>query len=241
MAEELRSLAVVLEKIESGEFDRLYTLYLRDFGKMRVKATGVRRPHARLAPHLETLMLSEVVVMRSRGRGVIKSALSVEDFSLLRENENALGYALEGTTFLKQFLQEGAPDPELFVKLRAFLSLLEEAVREGRPAPRMGLLKEAFFFFLARHLGFAPVFVQCAICKKSLRSEQDRFFSYQAGGVLCRSHTSRDALALDPLVYKALLLLQQQSWRGILRLDVSSSLEKRVTLFRQRYFQHWLS
>lgn len=44
---------IVLKKIPAGEADATVILYTKDFGKMRVLATGVKKPEAKLKGHVE--------------------------------------------------------------------------------------------------------------------------------------------------------------------------------------------
>lgn len=61
---------IVLKRTDVGEADSLFTLYTRDFGKMRALAQGVKKEGAKLKGHLEPFGMASVsfVIGRSGAR-----------------------------------------------------------------------------------------------------------------------------------------------------------------------------
>ena len=78
---EYRYTAIVLKKREIGETDRLYTFMTREGGKVRAKAVGVRKSEAKLASSLETLMLSDIAIVRGKGKADRREDLKKRDAS----------------------------------------------------------------------------------------------------------------------------------------------------------------
>lgn len=51
---------IILKRTNVGENDSLFTIYTKDFGKIRAKAQGVKKEGAKLKGHLETLSYTNV-------------------------------------------------------------------------------------------------------------------------------------------------------------------------------------
>ncbi len=86
---------IVLKKLDVGEHDALYSMYTRDFGKMRALAQGVRREEAKLRGHLEPLSLARVQFVIGRGGEKLIGATLADFFPRLRSREHTLLVAAE--------------------------------------------------------------------------------------------------------------------------------------------------
>ncbi|MEI9966678.1 MAG: DNA repair protein RecO [Candidatus Moraniibacteriota bacterium] len=122
---ERRYTAIVLGKIETGETDRIYTLYTKEQGKVRAVAKGVRKPEARLASQLETPVLSQVTVVGVRGLPKIAGAVLEEGFLSLRSDFDGLRRALEALAFLERLVDLDEPDEETFFLTVEYLQLAD--------------------------------------------------------------------------------------------------------------------
>lgn len=139
--------AIVLSKTDVGEADAVFSLYTKEYGKIRGRAQGVKKENAKLRGHLETLALSRVgfVATKNGERLIYAEALDTwpgirADFERMRAGIY-FASLVDGATFA------GERDPEVWNLLQnAFVSL------ETR-----GFEKESFGAFergLVRHLGY---------------------------------------------------------------------------------------
>ena len=62
----LKTSAFVIKKNDYREFDRIYTVYAQDFGKISLLVRGARRIKSKLAPYLENF--GEVRVNFAKGK-----------------------------------------------------------------------------------------------------------------------------------------------------------------------------
>ncbi|MBI2056592.1 MAG: DNA repair protein RecO [Candidatus Sungbacteria bacterium] len=51
---------IVLKRFDAGEADYLFSIYTKDFGKIRARAQGIKKETAKLKGHLETLSRAHV-------------------------------------------------------------------------------------------------------------------------------------------------------------------------------------
>ena len=82
--------AIVLNKIDTGETDRVYVVYTREAGRILARAIGVKKPNAKLAGNLESITQCEIFLVKGKGRGNVTGVIPVESFFALKEDIDAL-------------------------------------------------------------------------------------------------------------------------------------------------------
>jgi len=176
--------AIILSHYDIGEFDRIYIMYTLESGLVKVIGRGVRKPAAKLAGHLEPGTLSEVYIAKSRGRGQIASAITIENFESLKNNFEKLEAVIGALNFFARIFSEGEKDKKTFDLLNDFLQALEGKTK-GSAGEKDRLIVLAFWWKLFDRLGQRPEAAKCVNCEATLKSEQKNFFSVEKGGVVC--------------------------------------------------------
>ncbi len=176
--------AIIISSREANEYDRVYFLYTREIGMIRVTGKGVRKPAAKLAGHLEPGTLSEVYVARARGMGQITGAAAVENFESVKKDFARLGEALAIFRFFVKNFAEEEKDERIFDLLRDFLDIFDREDR-GNGDDWGGILVEAFWWKLFDFLGTRPEVMRCAVCRRRLVGGAKKFFSVEKGGAVC--------------------------------------------------------
>jgi DNA repair protein RecO len=129
---ELRYNAIVLRKKEVGETDRLYTLYTESAGKLQLVAKGVRKPEAKLAGQLETLMQGLVIVVKGRGAGKIAGAVAEKSYLHVRHDLDTLKRVLEATSIFERLVGWEEKDLVLFELLSKYLEIVNTLAQEKK-------------------------------------------------------------------------------------------------------------
>lgn len=139
--------AIVLGRSPLAESAALIALLTEEFGLVRARAEGLRKPGAKLAHALQTFDLSEVTLVRGKEGWRLSGALLSEHlFAKLPASARERAGRANGL-FLRLMHGEGG-DPALFSLWRDFLQLLSELSEEEQDAA------ECFFALkLLRHLG----------------------------------------------------------------------------------------
>lgn len=174
--------AIILASRDTNEFDRIYFLYTREAGLVRVAGKGVRKSTAKLAGHLEPGTMSEVYVARSRGRGQITSAITLENFDNIKKDFRKLSEFLEISRFFLKNFSEEEKDERIFELLHEFLINLENRESRGDAGK---ILVEAFWWKLFDVLGHRPEVMRCAVCADLLRANSKKYFSAEKGAAIC--------------------------------------------------------
>jgi len=109
-----RTQAIILKKVDVGEYDQLVTCYTRDFGKLRVLTKGYHRPQSKIRGHLDELDLVDCLLIPGKYRQHIRSTLAVSKFSSLSKNPNIFNYALIASELYDKGVLEYGPDSGLW-------------------------------------------------------------------------------------------------------------------------------
>lgn len=168
-----------------GEYDRMYSLLTKEFGKVRAIVRSVRRPAAKLAGHLDIPNKSWVqLVPTSRGWQVTQ-ALERESFPAARRDRVALAALLANARFMDMFSQE-THDQELFGLWQEFLVHLEGAA--GGDSRDTEFIAAQFRIRALSVFGFLPDLRVCSSCENQLQDEHAFLFMH---GVWCHACSVR--------------------------------------------------
>jgi DNA repair protein RecO (recombination protein O) len=237
---EYRYTAIALKKKEIGETDRLYTFLTREGGKIRAKAVGVRKPHARLASSLETLMLSDVTVVRGRGMGRIAGAITEEAYLALRSDFDALSLAIEAADIVDSLVGLEQPDERIFTLFFEYLSLLDQLVGDEGNEQSAALVSEGFYVKLLSELGYHLETSMCAVSGDRLESEGICFFSPDAGGIVLADHADRHSIAVSGNAVKLLRIFLGNRLGSLRKIRVSRADIEELGRMRKLFLRHIL-
>jgi len=87
--------AIIIKRINFGEADRILTILTKNYGKIRVKAPGVRKITSRRSSHIELLNLSLLTLYRSFriSMPIVTEAQTQEEFLPIKNNLQKIGLA----------------------------------------------------------------------------------------------------------------------------------------------------
>lgn len=114
---------VVLRRRNSGEADRILTILSKEFGKITIKAPGVRRVPSRRSPHVELLNLSQFTLYNSSKAfmPIITEAQTLEGFSLIKNDLHKIGAALYVCELIDGLCAVNQENREVFFHLKSVL------------------------------------------------------------------------------------------------------------------------
>jgi len=210
--------AVVLERQDLGEADRLLTVLSPDRGKLRLVGKGIRKPTSRKAGHLELFTHANLLVARGRNLDIVTQAETSQVFRGLRDDLTRTSHAYYVAELVDQFATEGTENVTLFRLLLEMLAALETA-------RRLDVLMRSFELHVLDVAGYRPQLHRCPRCRQELTPVVN-FLSLSEGGVLCPrcGELDRTARPLSLNAFKALRFLQAEPLAAADRLDLSAGL-----------------
>lgn len=175
--------AIVLRRVEYGDYDLIITLFTPDQGKLSVIAKSAKKSTKRFPGILELFARLEVVFNRGRRKGLamLQEAGLTAPFFHIRESILKTAYASYWAELLNLWLEEGQAQPELYELLAFVLDDLDQ----GRTSP--GILSLLFQLRLLALAGYRPNLEQCSLCRcdPACKLESHVFASLSKGGIVC--------------------------------------------------------
>lgn len=188
--------AIILRHSDYGDADRIVIFYARDLGLLKGFARNARSSRRRFGAALEPFAQVRVQWVAPRGEGLASlREVELEDLRAgLRARLDALALAAYGCELVEELFGDGAPHPEVFDLLGAFLDAMAHGDGEGLPGMRLLLEMR-----LLRAAGYVPHLLHCSECGDAA-AEAEVAFSAARGGRLCaRCASGRAGLWLSPL------------------------------------------
>ncbi|HNU81115.1 MAG TPA: DNA repair protein RecO [bacterium] len=177
--------AIILNRRDWREADRLVSVYTPDYGRLSLVARGARKAGSKLAAHLEPISLSRLLVVKGKGFDYVGAALSEEIFLGIKQDLNKLYFAGEALRNFSILVQEGEADLNLFSWLEKWLLSLEAAGEKGSLDKDEGRFRLALFLWrLFKLLGHEPRLDVCTACKAAIKPGNN-YFDCNRGGLLC--------------------------------------------------------
>ncbi|TSC91271.1 MAG: DNA repair protein RecO (recombination protein O) [Candidatus Berkelbacteria bacterium Licking1014_96] len=193
--------AIIIKQYEVGEADRIVVVFSREFGRLVLKARGVRKILAKLKGHLELLAYTQLEIHQGRSLDTIIGAEAQSLFKKIRQNLRSTSRLYLVLEFLNKILPEGEPHPEIFDRLLYLLENLDK--KESRE--RRIVVITYFCLQVLRELGYYPHFRECLKCQKDIESGGN-FFDFLGAGIVCRDCGGEEALM--PVSDQAVIFLR---------------------------------
>lgn len=154
----LKTQGLVLREVAYKDADKLLTVLTRDYGKMTLKARGVRRAGSPLKAPCQLLACGEFTIFEYRGMSTVNEAETIELFPELRQDLELLSLGTYFAQVAEVLSQEDCPTPEL---LSLTLNALYALARLNRPQP---LVKAVFELRATCQAGYTPDLEGCQSC-----------------------------------------------------------------------------
>lgn len=117
---------IVLKRRNLGEADRILTILSREFGKISIKAPGVRRISSRRSSHVELLNFSQFTLYGSSKAfmPIVTEAQTLEDFSEVKSDLHKIGHAYYICELTNGLCADNQENRMVFFHLKTVLSEL---------------------------------------------------------------------------------------------------------------------
>lgn len=146
-----RAEGIILKRKNTGEADRIITVFTREYGKIRLIAKGIRKVKSRRAPFLE--VFSRVVLLIHTGKGMdsISEASAVVAYPSIRKDLEKVSVAYFLCELVDVLLPEKQEHRDVYLLLSDALAGLN-----GAAAPAIYAQSRQFALSLLWALGFLP-------------------------------------------------------------------------------------
>ncbi len=128
--------ALVLSRTLIGEASVSVSLLTEDFGIIRARSQGARKPGAKMAPALQTLSLADITLIRGKDGWRTAGAILEENWARTLTSQ-ARARAVRVTEFAQRLVHGEHADPDLFSILVAFVCVLGTLTEAEQEAAEM--------------------------------------------------------------------------------------------------------
>lgn len=223
--------AIIMSKRDIGEYDRMYTAYTKESGKIRLIARGVRKPNSKLAGNIEPITEVELIIAKNRGRGQLTAAIPATNFMLVKTELVLLERVFYVFRVLAKMITEEEPDAKLYSLLTRYLMTLDKLPIDEKTAMRADVLTAGFIYKLLGLAGYGIEAHKCVSCGAALGADGN-YFSMSMGGTICASCQKRDAqkIRIGHAAIKAFRIMSKNKLESLVKLSVSPEDLKNIKL-----------
>jgi len=156
----------VLRRNDFRDFDRLYTVYTREMGKVSILARSSKKPKSKLAPRLETFGQVRINFIRGKVFNYLSGInLGPHNKNILSDYEK-MTLAGEVIRFFDKLIKMEESDEDLYNLLHNILTAIDE--NDSKDFEKIRIY---FFWRLIDTLGYKPALDKCAICENIVREK----------------------------------------------------------------------
>lgn len=201
--------AILLRRIEYGDYDLIVSYFTRSMGKISVIAKNAKKSVRRFAGALDPFIAMNIECSWPKKRGglAVLNSVDIENpFAYIRTSAAKTGYASYWLEIISSWMEEGKPDEALYDLVFHVL----ESLNGGKvPMEVLSLLFQIRFMGIS---GFAPNLMSCGNCGMAIDDihQHKITFDVVAGRVICDRCSAEHLTGIT--VSKG--TLKQLSWMG---------------------------
>lgn len=114
----------IIAKEDTREYDRLFTIYTKEHGKMTVLAQGVRKINSKLCGNLEPISEVSLIIARGRSLDRITGVEMLDRFLPIKEQLGKMSVAYFFFEVFNHLIKDGQRDDQLYELVGDFFTAL---------------------------------------------------------------------------------------------------------------------
>jgi len=229
----IKTKGIVIREVNTGEADKIITIFTRSQGKISAMAKGARRPKSKFVAGTQYLCYSDFVLFNGREKFSINSCDVIEPFYELRNDIVRLTYSAHIVDIVNDAIQENQPSSKV---LQLFLNTLHMLTKTDK-SPE--LVTRIYELRLLSILGYAPYVKGCMICGCE---ELDRvLFSFRKCGFICSKDNcltnDQYALNIQPGTARAFNHIIYAKMKDLFSFNLSGEVLEELGKISRRYLR----
>jgi len=225
--------AIVLKNQDIRETSILTTFFTKNFGKIQGVMKGIRGSRGKINNGLQPFACSNIVFYERKKSSLhtISQCDLKNFFCNLRKDLKKTAYAYYFSELIQNFLQPHDKNEDVFNLLFSSLALLDEEKIDT------DILSRIFELQLLSLSGFKPKIDCCLKCTALV--EDDAFFSFNEGGLLCEecARNKKDATVITHDALFFIHLLESKKIFELLHLKIAPPIKTELALILNQFVQ----
>jgi len=213
-----RTKGFFLGEKEYREDSRIFTVFTKDFGKIKVFGKAIRKIKSKLRAGTEIFSLSEIEFIQGKIHKTLTDVVLIDKFKNLKTDNNRFQIALRISKDLNDLVYEEEKDDKIW-------QLLEETFRK-LDNWKSEIIYHYFFWNLISILGYKPELYYCHICRQKLSKKNLYLFSKE-NGIICKScfekinkKNKESYLNISINTIKILRIILKKDWETLQHLKI---------------------
>ena len=218
-----RTKAFFLKEKEYGEDSKIFDVFTKNFGKIKVFGKAIRKVKSKLRAGTEIFSVSEIEFIQGKIHKTLTDVVLIDKFENLKIN-NKFQIVSKISKDLEKLVHGEEKDNKIW-------ELLEKTFRRLNTNAKISdwQLKIIYYFFfynLISILGYKPELYYCHICHKKLSKENIYLFS-KKNGIICESCfqkmnkiKKKEYLNININSIKILRIILKKDWKTLQRLKI---------------------
>ncbi len=225
---------IVIREVNTGEADKVVTIFSKNEGKISAYARGARRQRSSISAGTQLLCYSEFILYKGKTMNSVSSCDVIEPFYEIRNDIVRLTYAAHILDIINDVVQEEQPAVRT---LQLFLNTLHMLSKTDK-SPE--LLVRIFELRLLTILGYAPYVRGCMVCGKE--EIEKAHFSFRKCGFICQQCIAEDrsAMLLSQGTIRAIIHIIYSDIKDLFSFTVSKEVLSELSRVCSRYLRERL-
>lgn len=117
---------IVIKRRNMGEADRILTVFTKDYGKLQIKAKGVRKITSKRSSHIELLNFALLSLHKGNVMSILTEVQTIESFSDIKTDLKKVGIAYHICELIDGLCPENQENSHIFTLLKDILTTLDK-------------------------------------------------------------------------------------------------------------------
>lgn len=225
--------AFILHQEDSGEADRILSLYTKDYGLIEVVAKGERKLTSKLRAFLQPFSLCDIEFVQGKNAKTVINSQVVEDFYSVKKDLQKLVCATNISNIILKTITDSQKDENIWSLILITFSLLDKITNETD-------IKILYYFFVIKLLsltGYHIDIFKCSVCGEKLSKEC--YISFGDKNVVCFNcrKSSKDNVKIDFETMIVLKYILRSQIQALLGLPLKENHFKKLDLISKQYIE----
>lgn len=236
MAIHHRTQGFIFKKTDSGEADRVFTFFTKDFGRLEILARAERKIKSKLRGGLEIFYLVDIEFIQGKTHKTLTDTFLIENFKNIRNDLERLAIAYKIGEVLDKLIKGEEKDEKiwnLILETFKILANLQFTIYN------LQLVYYYFLWNLLTILGYQPEIYFCSLCQEKLKPGK-LYFSFKEGGVFCNLcfKKIKDGKEIDENFVKILRIILKRDWPTLKKLKIEEFQKKLLEDISESYLSY---
>jgi len=226
-----RTLGFVLKKEDRGEQDQLFTIFTKDFGKIKILGKSIRKIKSKLRASVQPFYLTEIEFIQGKSYKTLTDAVRIERFRKIEKDLDKLKIAVEISEISDRLIKGEEKDKKIGNLILEVFKRLNNCHFQSNFI--------VFYYFLWNFfstLGYYPEVEKCVFCQKRLLPK-NLYFASSNGGVLCGNcfKKAEKRKKISPETIKFLRVFLKKNWKILSKLKIKEESKKELREISENY------